>query len=192
MKKIVNFIFETSALKRIPRSGWQVLGVTSESVAEHSWHAAIIGMVLAYLSKADVNKVVKILLIHDIAEVRTGDFNKLQNFYSKKDELKAVLDQSKGLPFEKEYRILTKEHRERKTLEAKIAHDADILSLLVRLKEFMDQGNKQAENWFFANKERLRTKEGIKLGNALAQTDSQEWWGDIKKEIHKGYKIHMD
>lgn len=99
MKKIANFIFETSVLKRLPRAGWYVLGTPFESVAEHSWHATIIGMVLAYEAHADVNKVVQILIIHDIAEIRTGDFNKMQNLYAKKDEMKAVLDQSKGLPF---------------------------------------------------------------------------------------------
>lgn len=188
MKKIANFIFETSALKRLPRAGWYVLGVSPESVAEHSWHATVIGMVLAYLANASVNKVIQILVIHDISEVRTGDFNKLQNFYSKKDEIKAVVDQSKNLPFAKEYQKLVKEHIERKTKEAKIVHDADILALLVRLKELMDQGNKQAENWFYANKERLRTKEGIKLGNVLAKTNSQDWWSTVKKQIHKQYK----
>lgn len=77
---------------------------------------------------------------------------------------------------------------ERKTLEAKIVHDADILALLVRLKEFMDQGNKQAESWFFANKERLRTKQGVKLGEVLSKTNSQDWWNDVKKKIRQGYK----
>lgn len=56
MKKIANFIFETSVLKRLPRSGWYVLGTPFESVAEHSWHATIIGMVLTHLSNADVKK----------------------------------------------------------------------------------------------------------------------------------------
>lgn len=187
MKKIINFIFETSALKRLPRSGWQTLGVSFESVAEHSWHAAIIGYVIASLSGADAEKVALILLFHDIAEVRTGDINKLQAHYVKDDETKAVNDQTKGLPFANKYKGLIDEYFGKKTIEAKIAHDADVLALLVRLKEHMDKGNTQADRWFFANRDRLRTKIGIELGQALEKVDSQDWWNYIKTKVHKSY-----
>ncbi len=187
MKKIVNFIFETSVLKRLPRSGWHTLGVSFESVAEHSWHTAVIGFVIASLSGSDAEKVALILLIHDIAEIRTGDINKLQAHYVKDDELKAVNDQILGLPFAKKYKNLVDEYIANKTVESKIAHDADVLALLVRLKEFMDKGNKQADRWFFANRDRLRTKVGIELGKELEKTDSQDWWNDIKAKVHKSY-----
>lgn len=45
-----------------------------ESVAEHSWRAALMAMLLAEdFPEADMDKVIKMLLIHDLGEAFTGD-----------------------------------------------------------------------------------------------------------------------
>ena len=46
-KKVVKFIAEIGMLKNLRRSGWAVVGVKNgESVAEHSFRAAVIGYII--------------------------------------------------------------------------------------------------------------------------------------------------
>ena len=95
-KNVVNFIFELNQLKRQRHNGFQAAGViTPDSVAEHVCRAAQIGYILAVMEGADPEKVACMLLIHDNAEVRIGDQNKIaaRYFSVKEAEVKAFDDQ---------------------------------------------------------------------------------------------------
>lgn len=184
-KRLADFLFESSTLKRMPRTGWHILGVSNEDIAQHSWHTAIIGYAVAKLEKADADKVALMLLFHDLPEIRIGDINKLQNYYTTHDEQAAIKDQTVELPFGKDIVSYIDEFNAKKTKESTIAHDADVLALLVRLKELVGQGNKQAEVWFKANRERLRTKTAKELVSYLWETDSQDWWQHIREDLHE-------
>lgn len=187
-KRFINFLFEASTLKRIRRTGWQILGVEEEGIAEHTWHATVIGYILSKLANANTNKIVLMLLFHDLGEVRAGDSHKLQQLYSTRDEEKAFRHQVSGLTFSDELLQSNNEFLRQKTGEALLAHDADVLALLFRLKELVDQGNNQAQVWFEGNIDRLQTKEGKTLAETLRTTDSQEWWKDIRTKLHGEYK----
>jgi putative hydrolase of HD superfamily len=63
-----------------------------------------------------------------------------------------VKDQLRGLPYSEELLNLLKEYYERKTLESKIAKDADLLDQLLLLKEYEFQGSKEAERWLKGKK----------------------------------------
>ena len=72
--KILDFALILGKLKRLKRTGWVRSNVPSpESVAEHSFRLAVLAMFLAPKFKADVNKCVKMALVHDIGEAETGD-----------------------------------------------------------------------------------------------------------------------
>ena len=184
----MDFLFEASALKRVGRTGLEILGVEKENVAEHSWHATIIGYVLSNLAQTKKKKVVMMLTFHDLPEVRMGDIHKLQGKYVERNEEKALEDQYQNLPFADDIKELFVEYRKNETMEAKIAHDADILSLLVLLKEKSDKGNKQADLWFQGNKDRLRTEEAKALAEVILTTDSQDWWNEVRTKLHSEYK----
>ena len=47
----------------------------TDNIASHSFRAAFIGYFLAKQLKADANKVLKMCLLHDLEEIRTGDHN---------------------------------------------------------------------------------------------------------------------
>jgi putative hydrolase of HD superfamily len=64
--------------------------------------------------------------------------------YVKVFEKEIVEDQLRVLPNSEEFLNLLKEYYERKTLEAKIAKDADLLDQLLLLKEYEFQGSKEA------------------------------------------------
>ena len=99
-------------------------GGRHESVAEHSWRAAL----MAYFMKdefpdADMEKVIKMCLIHDLGEAFTGD---IPSFYKteadEKTEEEVLYQWVDSLPekLSGEMRALYEEMAERKTVEAKI------------------------------------------------------------------------
>jgi len=69
------FIVEIDRLKRILRRTSLIDGDRRENSAEHSWHIAVIAMVLAEYTNASINllHVLKMLLVHDIVEIDAGD-----------------------------------------------------------------------------------------------------------------------
>lgn len=76
--KIFDFIFFSSGLRGVERHNNGVPG-RKESVAEHSWHLALICWVLhsefesEFRVKIDLMKMLKMCLMHDLVEIDTGD-----------------------------------------------------------------------------------------------------------------------
>lgn len=73
--KQIAFIKEIDKVKYIQRKTKLFNSDRNENDAEHSWHLAIMAVVLAEHSNEniDVLKVIKMLLIHDIVEIDAGD-----------------------------------------------------------------------------------------------------------------------
>jgi len=184
VKNLVNFLFETRILKYIPKSSLHYLrSPFQENVAEHSFYVTIIGWILAKMEKADEDKVIKIALIHDLAETRGGERNLINKFYSQTlNEPRIIKEISKDHNLKNfEIEKLFEEFFEEKTKEAKTAKDADILADMLLEKEVFDSGNKKAEKWLVVSLARLKTKSGKNLGKLLIGTDSDEWWLQIAK-----------
>lgn len=73
--KQIEFIKEIDKLKYIQRKTKLINSDRNENDAEHSWHLAVMAIVLAEHSNVpvDILKVVKMVLIHDIVEIDAGD-----------------------------------------------------------------------------------------------------------------------
>ena len=71
----IEFIKEIDKIKYIQRRTKLINSDRHENDAEHSWHLAMMTIVLAEYSNTpiDVLKVLKMVLIHDIVEIDTGD-----------------------------------------------------------------------------------------------------------------------
>lgn len=186
-KTRADFLFEASTLKRLKRTGWQILGENQESVAEHSYMVTVISFVLAKQLHADVGRVVLIALFHDFSEVRVGDVYKLADCYVKVDELQAAKDAHDGSPDPAELMRYFQEYEDEGTLESKIVHDADTLGLCIELKQLVERGNKHAQQWLDANKKALRLTESKKLYDEIISTDSQDWWDKERIKINEGF-----
>jgi len=164
-------------LKKTPRTGYQFLGSGGESVADHSFRTAIIGFLLASRDeRADGNRVVLMCLFHDLPEARTGDQNYVNKRYVRADEEKALADQMKGLLFGENIRALIREFNGCDTLEARLSKDADQLDLILELKEQLDLGNKNAEEWLEYAVQRLVTDHAKQLAREILITKSSDWW----------------
>jgi putative hydrolase of HD superfamily len=177
MKNIANFLFEAGMLKRTPRSGFQFLGSGTESVAEHIFRTCYIGYALGKLAKnVNVDHMIKMCLFHDLPEARTGDINYVNKKYVEANEIKAIDDLARTLPFGSEIKDLVMEFIEGKTEEAKLARDADQLEMILALKEYKDVGNQYADEWLEFSLRRLQTETARGLAKVILETDSSLWW----------------
>lgn len=75
MQQIVDFILELEKLKAVTRKVRPVGLERNENSAEHSWQLALMGASLAPYaeSQIDINRVISMLLVHDIGEIDAGD-----------------------------------------------------------------------------------------------------------------------
>lgn len=177
MKTISHFIFEALFLKQIPRSGYQFLGAGRESVAEHTYAATLIAFVLSRLEpQANAERLLTLCLLHDLPEARTGDMNYVQKRYVRTDEKTAMADALSGLPFAMDVEAMLVEFNAGETLEAKLAHDADQLALLVDLKSLRDLGYQSPQEWLPHVVQRLQTQTAKDLAQELLQTPRDQWW----------------
>jgi len=115
-------------------------------------------------------------LIHDLAETRIGDFNAVNKIYNKADEKKALEDTFSDTPMKEEILSLWKEYRSLKSLEAKLVHDADVIDLIIQLKEQKDLNNPYADKWIEYAKRKLITEEAKKLVKAILKVEWCSWW----------------
>ena len=185
IRKIVNFILEYRTLKHIPRASLAYLkSPIPENVAEHSFYTAIIAWTLSKLEGGDEEKVLKMALIHDLAEVRGGEKNLINKFYTiPNNEIKIIKEVARDYNLEKiELPELLQEFNEVKTKEAKIVKDADVLSQMLLEKENVELGNKTASKWLLQSLIRLKTKTGKRLGKKLIEVAGDEWWLEIDRK----------
>jgi len=177
MRNIVNLLFQANILKDIPRSGYHFLGVGKESVAEHSYGTAFIAYVMSQIEPdVDALKLISMCLVHDLPEAKTGDLNYVQKKYVTADEDKAVADTTRNLPFGSSLAGLIREFNQGRSLEAKLARDADQLALILELKILADIGYDPPNKWLPFALKRLETKTGKKLGQNIMETDWDAWW----------------
>jgi putative hydrolase of HD superfamily len=184
-KKIVDFLFEMGTMRKLPRIHRQTLLTDdmSDNIATHSYRVALIGWFLAKMEKADPYKVVMMCLAHDMGEVRSGDHNWVHKRYVKIFEEEIKEEQLGTLPFD-DLKQIADEYDRRESRESLIAKDADLLDQILLLKEYVWQGNKEAEIWLgdkqkdIKNKQYnfLKTESGMIIGRAIIESDPSHWW----------------
>ena len=189
---IVDFLFEVGILAKTPRSGFYFLGSGKQSVAEHVNRVCFIGYVLASMrGQVDANKIMKMCLLHDLAEARTSDLNYVHQKYASTQEDRAIGDLAATLPFGDDIKSTIREYEERRSEESKLAKDADQLEFIISLKEQLDIGNDRAKDWMPSAIKRLKTPEAQTLAKKIKSTDSDRWWFSEKDDewwVHRNHK----
>lgn len=185
MKDVAKFIFEIGTLKRTRRTWFKMEGVPEpESVADHNYRATVLGYILAKMENADANKVIKMCAFHETAETRIGDLDKVAQRYIDKDEaeLQAIEHQMETLPLtvRSEMLPLMREFFERKTKEAIVARDTDILELMFQAKEYAEAGHHGCLYWIDRQTHLLRTDSAKKLLGELMTMNPTEWWKGLE------------
>ena len=123
VQKLLDVLHLAERLKDVTRH-CDTSGGRRESVAEHCWRAALMAYFLRdEFPGADMDKVIRMCLLHDLGEAFTGDipsFLKTNEDESKEDTLLAEWVSSLPPQFSAEMSALYREIEERKTLEARI------------------------------------------------------------------------
>jgi putative hydrolase of HD superfamily len=175
--RTARFLFEGSMLKKTWRTGYAFLGKGGESVAAHTFGVTLIAMMLAReIEGVDAERLLKLSLVHDLPEARTGDPNAVHKLYGNVDEDLAVLDMVRGLDGGAELSDLLAEYRKGESEEAVLVHDADQLDMLLSLKEHLDTGSKDAGLWIPHVRGRLRSEPAKALAKAILEEHWASWW----------------
>jgi len=137
-KKYIEFLNAVEKLKCNTRHSWTSSG-RQESVAEHSWRLAVMAMLCAdEYPNVDINKAIKMCLIHDFGEAITGDIPAFLK--SQKDEVEeesAIEKLISLLPYNTrdEIKLLFSEMKEMRTNEAKLYKSLDNIEALISHNE---------------------------------------------------------
>ena len=137
--KQIEFIKEIDKLKYIQRKTRLFNSDRNENDAEHSWHLAVMALVLTQHANADIDilKVVKMVLIHDIVEIDAGDvfiYDTQKNHSNTDEELMAARRIFGILPKEQAEELIAvwEEFETGETNEAKFARSMDRLEPLLQ------------------------------------------------------------
>ncbi len=146
---ILDFFKTAANLKKIPRQGWidKLSLENPESVADHSYSMALIGMVISDLENYNSEKILKMILLHDLAESKIGDYTPKQLDKEKKNKLEnnAFNEIIKSLPdlIKSQYLQIWQEYQENNSPESKIVHQIDKLEMALQAKIYEKDGYSQ-------------------------------------------------
>lgn len=177
----MSFLLEVDRLKSVLRASSLCDGSRKENSAEHSWHIALYAMTLAEHAVRPVNidRVIKMLLIHDLVEIDAGDVPIHNN---PDPEGQAVLEQKAAtrifgqLPEDQahEFRSLWDE------FEAVETDDAIFAKSIDRVQPVISNLENGGESWieFNVTKQQVETRVGAKV-----ERGAPAIWQSLKKRI---------
>ncbi len=180
LMQILGFIDEIEKLKIVYRQNMTVDGARQENSAEHSWHLAIMALLLTDFASAktiDLLKVVKMLLIHDLVEIDTGDtflYDVKQNESKNERELETAKRLFGMLPNDlgSDLFALWSEFEDRKTPEAIYAASLDA---------FQPLANHLLSNGKGIIKHQVKTRTVIESKKHIADGSPMLW--EVAKDV---------
>ncbi len=159
---MLSVLIELQRLKRLDRTGWVLRGLApgAESVGAHTYGVAVAAMLIADEVRGrgvavDMERVLRLALVHDWAESRMGDLPRTAAEYfgadarrraerAAFDDMIAELDE----PLRRDYSAWHEEYETRATLEARLVKAADIVDLLAQAYAFERAGARElGEFW---------------------------------------------
>ena len=143
---ILDFFKTASNLKNVSRQGWidKLSLKHPESVSDHTYSMAIMGMIISDLESYDTEKILKMILLHDLAESRIGDYtpDEIDGDEKKRIENKAFFEITEKLPsaLKSQYGEIWKEYQNHTTPESKIVCQIDKLEMALQAKTYQKEG----------------------------------------------------
>ena len=157
--KFFEFFQVVGELKELPRAGWlrEKEIKNPENVADHCYRTGLLALLFSGDKKLDVNKMMKMGLIHDLAEAKIGDYtpyDKITPEEKRKKEEAAFREITKFLPqaLGDEMLNLWLEFEEEKSEEGKIVRQLDILERMMQAQEYEQKYKVKLDSFFTATK----------------------------------------
>lgn len=185
LERKLAFLKEIDALKNVVRASPIVDQSRRENTAEHSWHLTMYAWVLAPLapSTVDIDRVIKMLMIHDIVEIDAGDtpihggdgLNEQAELEEKAAErLYGLLPEKQGL----ELRSLWNEFEAAETDDAKFAKALD------RLQPLMQNIHTGGGTWTQSN---VSEQQVCERYGAAIKGGSEELWNHARQLVRRHF-----
>lgn len=189
LQKQLSFIVEIDKVKNVMRRTLLIDGSRRENDAEHSWHLAIMALLLTEYAEDKnftLDKVLKMVILHDLVEIYAGDtfaFDVQGNLEKEEKEKKAADKLFGQLPEDqsKQFRKLWEEFDEAKTPDARYAAALD------RLQPFIHNLCTDGHTWVQGkvNKEQVYKRSGLSMEVLPALKPWME--EQINEAIKKGW-----
>lgn len=185
---VIKFYTLCNRLKDVVRTGWKVWNVKRErleSVAEHVYGVQMLAIAMwsEYQYAIDLEKVILMLALHELEEIKIGDYNPFEITKEEKSKIghAAVAKILEGMLKGDEILRLVVEFDEGKTPEAKFAYLCDKLEAGLQCRIYDEAGridmNGQEGNVMLANEavKKIAEKGG----------DAAEIWLEYDQEKNK-------
>ncbi len=181
VKKALDFIVEIEKLKDVQRKTRPVGLDRYENSAEHSWHVCLAALALKEFSNVeiDIQKVIMMLLIHDLGEIDAGDtiIYESETIENKEKEAEGVRRILEMLPEDQasEYLSLWFEFEDGKSAESIFSRAVDRIPPL--LHNLRGNGHSWRENNI--------SKDKVLTLNSRIGEGSSEVWDTLKNQLHE-------
>jgi putative hydrolase of HD superfamily len=188
LQKQLDFIVEADKLKNVFRQSAIINPRRRENDAEHSWHLALMAILLLEHARGEVDllKVLKMVLIHDLVEIDAGDtfcYDEAAQGDKEERELAAAGRIFALLPEDQEKALwsLWREFETQETVEAKFAASLD------RFQPLLLNHHTQGHTWSKpgVNREKVLQRNDILRDNVPPLWEYAQ--GIIKKAVKEGY-----
>ncbi len=152
---LVDLLLSAGAMKNLPRTGWRLAGIKDcESVADHSFRAALIALLLGDLIEGvDRDRLLRMAVLHDLPEATVTDLP-LRAVQSMGRDVKRKAEQdawTRLLPeggVLDEWRALWEEFEGGLTVEARLVRVADKLEMLLQAYEYERTGFRDLDDFW--------------------------------------------
>jgi putative hydrolases of HD superfamily len=144
--QLLSFFESVLRLKSVKRAGWvSKAGISNaESVSDHTYSMCAMGMILSDMLGLDTERVMKMIIIHDLAESIIGDYmpNEITREKKRLEEGKAMSCILYQVPsvVRSSYEMIWQEYQANKTRAAKFVHKLDKLEMAIQSIQYINQG----------------------------------------------------
>jgi putative hydrolase of HD superfamily len=175
MDNLLDFYRQVARLKELPRAGWVRRGLDAsgvESVAEHSFLAAVIALTLADDLGVDAGALLRLVLVHDLPECdpAVGDitpFCGVSPEEKRSRERAAMARLCDGLPGGPRLFALWEEYDAAVTPESALAHEIDALEMAVQSRRYEDRHGLDLAEFRASARAKVRHPALLRLLDAL-------------------------
>lgn len=173
---LFDFFYLATELKRVPRKGWKnKVGIEHpESVADHTYGTALMAMVFSDARNLDTEKILKMALIHDLAESVIGDFmpEEISKENKKTAENEAIKEILAKLPEDiaNRYSDIWNEYMQASTKESVLLHEIDKFEMAIQAVKYSSEGfsNEKLGMFIDSAKKEIRSKELLDILDMLS------------------------
>ncbi len=151
--EVIRFYVLCNKLKDVVRTGWKIWNVRRErleSIAEHIYGVQMLAIAMQseYHYEIDLEKVILMLALHELEEIKIGDFNPFEITKDEKTKIghAAVAEILGGLANKAKLQELILEFDARETPEAKFAYYCDKLEADIQCKLYDEAGSVDLAN----------------------------------------------